>query len=190
MKRILGILLIVVLLSGLALQSCGKSEGKAKREASSSSSTAVPHTEGPAGISQGPKAPDFLLYDKDGNAVQLSDFSGKVVILDFWATWCGPCRMEIPGFVQLYERYKDEGLEIVGISLDRDGWNAVIPFMEQYGVNYTVVLGDQNVVMRYGGIRSIPTTFVINKNGQVVDRVVGYRPPDYFENEVVQLLNE
>ncbi len=169
---------------------CGKSNGKTTEQKKTKSSQAVSRANAESRTAQGPKAPDFVLYDKDGNTVRLSDHFGKVIILDFWATWCGPCRMEIPGFVQLYEKYKDDGLEIIGISLDRDGWNAVIPFMEQYGVNYTVVLGDQNVVMRYGGIRSIPTTFIVNKNGEVVDRVVGYRPVDYFENEIVQLLNE
>lgn len=142
-----------------------------------------------APVSKKAVAPDFALKDYDGNVVKLSDYKGKVVLLDFWATWCGPCKMEIPGFIKLQQKYRDKGLTIIGISLDQPGWQVVKPFMDEYGINYPIVLGDRNVVMAYGGITGIPTTFVINQQGEVVDKVVGYRPDSYFENVIKQLIN-
>ncbi|RQW03487.1 MAG: TlpA family protein disulfide reductase [Calditrichaeota bacterium] len=135
-----------------------------------------------------PQAPDFALRDSEGKVVKLSDYRGKVVILDFWATWCGPCRMEIPGYVQLYDKFKDDGLVIIGVSLDQGGWEPVKPFMENYKINYPIVLGDRQIVMNYGGINSIPTTFIINREGQVVERKIGARPVQYFEDMLAVLL--
>jgi peroxiredoxin len=135
-----------------------------------------------------PLAPNFSLKDHQGNIIQLSDFKGKVIILDFWATWCGPCRMEIPGYVKLYEKYKSEGLEIIGISLDRGGWNAVENFMEEFKINYPIVMGDAQVAMAYGGINSIPTTFVINREGEVVTYKIGYQPIEFFEQTLSEIL--
>ena len=133
-------------------------------------------------------APDFALEDHQGNVVRLSDFRGKVTIINFWATWCGPCRQEIPGFVRLYDRYKADGLAIIGVSLDRPGWEVVRPFMKQYKINYPIVLGNQKVVLDYGGIQAIPTTFILNREGQVVDRIIGYRPESFFEERIKALL--
>ncbi len=133
-------------------------------------------------------APDFALEDHQGNVVRLSDFRGKVTIINFWATWCGPCRQEIPGFVRLYDRYKADGLAIIGVSLDRPGWEVVRPFMKQYKINYPIVLGNQKVVLDYGGIQAIPTTFILNREGRVVDRIIGYRPESFFEERIKALL--
>ncbi|NOX37462.1 MAG: TlpA family protein disulfide reductase [Calditrichaeota bacterium] len=133
-------------------------------------------------------APDFALEDHQGNIVRLADFRGKVTIINFWATWCGPCREEIPGFVRLYDRYKDDGLAIIGISLDRPGWEVVRPFMEKYNINYPIVLGNQKVVLDYGGIQAIPTTFIVNRQGHIVDRIIGYRPEAFFEKRIKELL--
>ena len=99
-------------------------------------------------------APDFTLplVSEDGEFT-LSSLKGNVIILDFWATWCPPCKMEIPGFVELQDKYKEQGLEIVGVTLDREGPSVIIPFAEDMGINYTLLLGNGSVTMSYGGIR-------------------------------------
>ena len=94
----------------------------------------------------------------EGKTVRSSDFAGKVVVLDFWTTWCPPCRAEIPGFVELQKQYGDKGLVIVGVSLDQQGPEVVTPFMKQFSMNYPVVMGDAKIVQAFGGIRGIPTT--------------------------------
>ncbi len=133
-------------------------------------------------------APPWQLKDVDGKTVKLSDFKGKVVILDFWATWCPPCRKEIPGFVALQKKYADKGVTVVGVSLDEGGVGIVKAFMKQNGMNYPVVLGDQQIAMAYGGISSIPTTFVIDKEGNVAAVHEGYSDPSEFEADLNKLL--
>ncbi len=135
-------------------------------------------------------APNFELPDVNGRKVKLSDFKGKIIILDFWATWCPPCRAEIPGFIELYKKYKDKGVEIIGISLDEGGVKDVLPFMREFGINYTILIGNYKVTQDYGGIRGIPTTFVIDKKGYIRAKYVGYRPKEVFERDIIMLLNE
>ena len=134
------------------------------------------------------KAPDFTLPDLNGKAFSLSELEGKVVILDFWATWCPPCVMEIPHFIDLYKEYKGQGLEVVGVSLDRGGVKVVKSFVEKNEMTYPVVIGNQKVAEDYGGIRGIPTTFVINRQGYIVKKFVGYRDKKVFESIIQQLL--
>jgi cytochrome c biogenesis protein CcmG/thiol:disulfide interchange protein DsbE len=133
-------------------------------------------------------APDFTLNDLDGKPFRFSSTRGKVVILDFWATWCPPCRMEIPHFVDLYRDYRGKGLEIVGVSLDRGGASAVKPFARTNGINYPVLIGNQKVTSDYGGVRSIPTTFVIDRKARIVEKYVGYRDKAVFEEVIKKLL--
>jgi len=135
-------------------------------------------------------APDFELPDVNGKKVKLSNFKGKIIILDFWATWCPPCRAEIPGFIELYKKYKDKGVEIIGISLDEGGVKDVLPFMKEFGINYTILIGNYKVTQDYGGIRGIPTTFVIDRKGNIRAKYVGYRPKEVFERDIIMLLNE
>jgi len=133
-------------------------------------------------------APDFKLFDMDGDEKKLSDFKGKVRILDFWTTWCPPCKAEIPHFIELYDEYKKEGLEIIGVVLDRDAEESIGYFIEQYGVNYTILLGNRQVTDLYGGIVSIPTTFVIDRDGNIRKRYIGYRDKNVFEKDIEELL--
>jgi cytochrome c biogenesis protein CcmG/thiol:disulfide interchange protein DsbE len=133
-------------------------------------------------------APDFTLNDLDGKPFRMSDTKGNVVILDFWATWCPPCRMEIPHFEALYRQYRANGLEIVGVALDRGGAKVVKPFVKDAGVTYPVVIGDQATANAYGGIRGIPTTFIIDRQGRIVEKAVGYRDKAFFESRIKELL--
>jgi cytochrome c biogenesis protein CcmG/thiol:disulfide interchange protein DsbE len=137
---------------------------------------------------EGKQAPDFSLKTGDGKTVELKKLSGKVVVVNFWATWCPPCRAEIPGMIDVYEKYRKQGLEIVGISLDREGWSVITPFVQKMKMPYPVVLGDKSVAAAYGGIQAIPTTFIIDRAGAVVKKHVGYLSKEDFESTVKPLL--
>ncbi|MCK5832512.1 TlpA family protein disulfide reductase [bacterium] len=132
-------------------------------------------------------APNFTLVDLEGNKISLSDYAGKVVILDFWAVWCGPCRMEIPGFIELQNKYKSEGLVILGVSLDRN--HSTVPgYAKKTGINYPIVFGDQHIVTAYGNVASIPTTFIIDRNGCIKEKLIGYHSKDQLEKYIKPLL--
>jgi DsbE subfamily thiol:disulfide oxidoreductase len=144
--------------------------------------TAAPSADKPA------PAPAWTLKNLDGKAVSLSDFKGKVVILDFWATWCPPCRAEIPSFIELQKQYGNQGLAVIGLSLDESGATAVKKFVDKTGMNYTVVMADQAVAKAYGGVEAIPTTFVIDRQGHIINRHVGLTDRAEFEKEIKPLL--
>lgn len=133
-------------------------------------------------------APSFTLKDLNGENVSLSDFKGKMVILDFWATWCPPCVAEIPHFIELYEQYKDQGFAMVGISLDREGVDVVKSFVQKYGINYPILMSDGQVAQAYGGITSIPTTFVIDSANNIRRKYIGYRDKSVFEADIKTFL--
>jgi len=128
------------------------------------------------------KAPAFSLKTSQGTTVDLKKLKGKLVLVNFWATWCGPCRAEIPAFIDMYEQYKDKGLEIVGISVDDNGWSEVKPFVEKYKINYPVVLDNGSVARAYGNISAIPTTFIVDKEGNLVDRHIGLMKREMLES--------
>ncbi len=138
---------------------------------------------------RGPYPPDYKVAS--GETLQLSDLRGKIVILDFWATWCGPCRKGIPDLVELKNEYKDKGVEIVGISIDeftRDTKGEVIPFIKEYKINYPIVYGTINITQLYGGIRSVPTSFVIDKEGKVISQYVGLVPKSNYVRDIKKIL--
>ncbi len=134
------------------------------------------------------KAPNFKVKSADGATVELAKLKGKVVVVNYWATWCGPCRMEIPGFLEVYKQYKGKGLEIVGVSLDEDGWSVVKPYIAKVGITYPVVMADEILQTAYGRIEAIPTTFIVDKTGNIVDRHVGYMDKTAFEKKIKGLL--
>jgi peroxiredoxin len=109
----------------------------------------------------------FTLKDANGQAVQLADYRGKVVLLNFWATWCGPCAIEIPWFIEFEQKYKAQGFAVLGVSMDEDGWTSVKPFLAEHKMNYRVLLGNDSVSQLYGGLDALPTTFIIDRDGNV-----------------------
>jgi thiol-disulfide isomerase/thioredoxin len=141
-------------------------------------------TKGEAGH---PLAPAFSLTDITGQQLKLSDFQGKVVVLDFWATWCGPCRIEIPGFIELQKRYGAQGFTMVGISMD-DSPEPVVDFYKELQMNYPVAVGNDRLGELYGGIPGLPTTFLIGRDGRIYAKHVGATDPAVFESEIKELL--
>lgn len=135
-------------------------------------------------------APSWRLRDLDGNVVTSDQFKGKVVVVDFWATWCPPCRVEIPGYVELQEKYGDDGFVIVGVSLDQQGPSVVKAFANANGINYPLVMGDEAVVSAFGGVEGIPTTFLIDRAGKIRDRKVGAEHTAEYEKKVLAVLEE
>lgn len=133
-------------------------------------------------------APEFKVKDLDGNDLSLASARGKVVLLNFWATWCGPCRAEIPSLITLQQGYKDQ-LQIIGLVVDEDDDKAVRSFATDKGINYPIALAPGKVRLDYGGIGALPTLFVINPEGKVVQKHVGLFNPGLYETEVRALLN-
>jgi cytochrome c biogenesis protein CcmG/thiol:disulfide interchange protein DsbE len=143
----------------------------------------------PAGRGEvGSVAPEFTLPDLEGNQVALSSLKGKVVILDFWATWCPPCKEEVPHFVNLQSKYRAQGLEVVGLSLDAGGAKDVRPFADEHDVNYTMLIANEDVAKAYGNVTMIPTTFVLDRNGKIVQRFIGATSREVFEQTIRPLL--
>lgn len=134
------------------------------------------------------EAPDFALKDAEGKTVHLADYRGKVVLLDFWATWCDPCRLEIPWFIEMQRKNKDRGFEVLGVSMDDEGWEVVKPFMKNIGVNYRVLIGNDQTTELYGGVDALPTTFLIDRQGKIAAVHIGLASRKDFEDGVEQLL--
>jgi cytochrome c biogenesis protein CcmG/thiol:disulfide interchange protein DsbE len=136
------------------------------------------------------QAPDFRLTDVlKGKPVQLSSLKGQVVLVDFWATWCGPCRMEIPGFVELQKEFSGKGVKIIGVSLDQ-GSDVVKQYCRASKVNYHIVMGDGALAGAYGGVRAIPATFLIGKDGTILQQYVGFHEREAFEHDIREALSK
>jgi peroxiredoxin len=138
----------------------------------------------------GQPAPDFQLVDvATGKTVKLSDYRGKAVLLNFWATWCPPCKIEIPWFIDIQKQYANDGLVVLGVAMDDATQQEIAKFAKDMGINYTILLGTEKVGNEYGGVEALPTTFYIGRDGKVVDRVFGLRSHGEVEQEVKAALN-
>ena len=140
--------------------------------------------------SQRRPAPDFALKDADGRTVRLSDYRGKIVLLNFWATWCEPCRIEIPWFMELEKENKDRGFAVLGISMDDGGWDAIKPFLAELKVNYRTLLGNDTVAQQFGGVDALPTTFILDREGRIASTRVGLISKSDYEDDIEALLAE
>ena len=132
----------------------------------------------------GQPAPGWKLKDLDGREVTADQFKGKVLVVDFWATWCAPCLEEIPGYVGLQKKHRDAGLVIVGVSVDRRGPNHVKQFAKEHGIDYTLVMADDEIADAFGGFDAIPTTFLISRDGRILHRKTGAMPTAEYEKLV------
>ena len=156
-------------------------------EAVPASGAAAPGRTGTSCDAGGKATFDFVLKDQNNQAVRLADYKGKVVIVNFWATWCGPCKIEIPDFVKLYAQYKDKGLVIVGISID-DSPEQLQAFMREFHMNYPVVQMRPEVEDAWGPFYGYPTSFIVARDGSICTKHIGPASHDQFEAEIKALL--
>jgi cytochrome c biogenesis protein CcmG/thiol:disulfide interchange protein DsbE len=146
---------------------------------------------GPAGLLSGSRtAPPFALKDTNGNVYSSAQLAGKPAVINFFATWCPPCREETPGFVEVYNRHKGKGFELVGISLDTDSRENLPGFLMANKIEYKILFGDLATARAYGGVSTIPTTFFVGKDGKIKNVHVGYMDKDAFDKEVRDLVRE
>jgi cytochrome c biogenesis protein CcmG/thiol:disulfide interchange protein DsbE len=135
-------------------------------------------------------APRFELKDANGAKVTIEEYKGKVVLLNFWATWCVPCKAEIPWFQEFDKKYKDQGFAVLGVSLDEEGWGAVKPYVDERKISYRMVVGTEEVSQLYGGIDSLPTTFMIDKDGKIAAIHTGLVSKATYQKQLESLLTE
>jgi cytochrome c biogenesis protein CcmG/thiol:disulfide interchange protein DsbE len=134
-------------------------------------------------------APDFTLDDSKGAPVTLSDYQGKVVLLDVWATWCTGCKVEIPWYMEFEKKYRRQGLSSIGVAMDEDGWKSVTPYLRKKPINYPIVVGDADFAQAYG-VTSMPMTLLIDRKGRIADAHVGMVGKGAWEQEIRTLLRE
>jgi len=148
-------------------------------------------TQPSAAVARSPQAmPDFVLQDLTGQAVRLSDYAGKAVLLNFWATWCPPCKAELPDLVALQNEFGGERFTVLGVSLDQTGVNAVRDFVRERGVNYPILMGNEDVVVKYGNFRGIPTTFLLYPSHELARKYSGLVTRDMVASELTKIFSE
>jgi thiol-disulfide isomerase/thioredoxin len=179
LKRNLSVIILVVAAIAIMLL-VGKNLARRPRTAGNSLDS---------GHMVGKTAPDFALESLDGKLVRLSDYRGKAVLLNFWATWCAPCKIEMPWFIELQKQYGPEGFTILGVAMDDSGKDTIAKFAKDMGVNYPVLLGKESVGDDFGGIPYLPVSFYLDRNGQVVDQVAGLKGRAEIESYVKEALS-
>ena len=132
--------------------------------------------------------PDLVLPSVDGSIVRLSDYRGKVLLVDFWATWCPPCQEMIPVLSGLHRAYGSKGLVVLGVALDREGLEILGPFVHENQIPYKVLLGDNKVSAAFGGVQSIPTLFIVDREGRLVRKLVGFHSAGELEGQIKRYL--
>jgi cytochrome c biogenesis protein CcmG/thiol:disulfide interchange protein DsbE len=187
MKKILLILVILLISAGLIV-SCGQKSDKTGEKGTAEYEAGEAKSDD--GSVVGKIAPEFTAPAIDGTTFRLSDYRGNVVFLDFWTTWCVPCRKEVPGFIELQNAYGDSGFVLVGVSLDKGDISIVRDFAEKSKMNYLVVQASDDVAKIYDNVSALPTAFLINPEGKVMKKFVGYHEKEVFEKAIVAELNK
>lgn len=182
MKRNLAILVVAVIVIA-ALLVIGSRISQRRIERARTTGQVV------AGHMDGQAAPDFELENVNGGKLSLSSLRGKAVVINFWATWCAPCKMEIPWLVELQTKYGSQGLQIVGIAEDDSGKEKIAAFAKEMGVNYPILQGDENIATMYGNVEGLPTTFYIGRDGRIVDHAAGLVDFDEMEDSIQKALS-
>ncbi len=184
LKYILILLIFTVLVFG-----CGRNDNSDinRNETGSSQPTDTVTTATGKKSSLG-QAPDFEKASLTGEKIRLSDYKDKIVLLNFWATWCAPCRREIPALIELQDKWKDQGLVIIGVALDEEGFEVVRPYAEDIGINYTIVMDDYSYGDKLGGVYMVPSTYIIDRDGEIVARKIGEITVDAIEPDIKSLL--
>jgi peroxiredoxin len=141
-----------------------------------------------SGNLQGQPAPDFSLASLDGKTLKLSDYRGKAVLLNFWATWCEPCKIEMPWFVELQKKYGPQGLQVLGVAMDDASPKEIAEFAQKLGVNYPIVIGKEEIGTQYGGVQFLPSTFYITRDGKILDHVFGLVSRSEIESNIQKAL--
>ena len=139
---------------------------------------------------KGKLAPDFTLDSLNGKPVTLSSFRGQAVLLNFWATWCGPCKIEMPWFIELQKQYGPKGLQIVGVAMDDASKEDIDKFVKEMGVNYPILIGKEAVGQDYGGVNVLPTSFFLDRDGKIVAREFGLQSRSVFVDHIEQALRQ
>ena len=185
MKRSLVFILVIIIAITVALF-FGKSFTKGGKNGSGViASVLKPQDDGPA---NGTMAPDFTLKTLDGKEVSLSSMKGKAVMVNFWATWCEPCKIEMPWMVELQDKYRKDGFEIIGVAMDDSDNKEIAAFAKKMNVNYTILKGSEKVADLYGGLDGLPTNFFLDRNGKVIDRFKGLRSESVIVDDIKKAL--
>ena len=185
MKRSLVFILVIIVAITVALF-VGKSSTKGGKGASGViASVLKPQDDGPA---NGSPAPDFTLKTLDGKEVSLSSMKGKAVMVNFWATWCEPCKIEMPWMVELQDKYRKDGFEIIGVAMDDSDNKEIAAFAKKMNVNYTILKGSEKVADLYGGLDGLPTNFFLDRNGKVIDSFKGLRSESVIVDDIKKAL--